>query len=86
MSLTNQITLQQFNKFKSMSVNDIALSEMGELSTDSVKLAYRWFNRCRAIEDKMTSESRAKNIETLRPEPRYIAMAIEMAEVAHYEG
>jgi|21_taG_2_1085346.scaffolds.fasta_scaffold14421_6 hypothetical protein len=86
MSLTNEITLDQYDRFKSMSVNDIALHEMGELSAESVKLAHRWFNRCRAIENKLASENRARNLETLKQEPRYITAAIERQEVAHYEG
>jgi hypothetical protein len=86
MSLTNEITTAQYEKFSSMSVNEIALSEMGEISEESVKLANRWFNRCRAVENKIASENRARNFETLKPEPRYITSAIEKAEVAHYEG
>ena len=86
MSLTNEITIPQFEHFRSMSVNEIALSEMGELSAESVKLANRWFNRCRAVENKLASENRARNFETLKPEPRHITAAIERAEVAHYEG
>ena len=86
MSLTNEITTPQFEHFKSMSVNEIALSEMGELSTESVKLAYRWFNRCRAIEAKLGHENRLLNFATWKPESKRISNEMEAQEVAHYEG
>ena len=86
MSLTNEITFSQFEHFKSMSVNEIALSEMGEISPESVKLAYRWFNRCRAIEAKTGHENRLRNFATWKPESKRMSNAIERAEVAHYEG
>ena len=79
MSLTNEITVDQFERFKSMSIDEIAMNEMGELTTESVNLACKWFNRCRAVENKIGSENRARNFESLKREPRWISDAIEKA-------
>ncbi len=86
MNLTNEITPAQYARFKKMSVNEIALHEMGELSTESVQLAIRWFNRCRAVENKVASENRSRNLKSIKREPKWLGAAMERAEVAHYEG
>ena len=83
---TKQISLDQYNRYKGMSVNELALYHMGEISQDSVRLAIRWFNRCRAVENRIGGENRARNLRALKPEPKWISKSIEKAEVRHYEG
>ena len=83
---TKQISLDQYDRFKDLSIKELALYHMGEISEDSVACGIRWYNRCRAIEWRIGSENLHRNLASWKPEPKWLSRKMEEAEVRHYEG